>query len=109
MKDDEILAEIKAIGEYEDSDDVLTAIIKLIKSRLVNRLDTDEVPAELGYIVVDASISRFNRISDEGKTSSTENELSSTWQVDDLAPFLDDIDRWNTKHSDTGKGKVRFL
>ncbi|WP_056979710.1 phage head-tail connector protein [Companilactobacillus nodensis] len=109
MDNDDVLQRIKDIAGFEDSDTTLKAVIELIKARLLNLIDADKVPDELSYIVVDASISRFNRISDEGKTSSGENEVSATWQVDDLAPFLDDIDRWNVKHSTTGKGKVRFL
>ncbi|WP_125606734.1 phage head-tail connector protein [Lapidilactobacillus bayanensis] len=92
-----------------DQDTSLNTVISLIESRLASKIGKDYVPDELQYIVVEASISRFNRINDEGKTSATENEVSATWQTDDLAPFASDIEDWISKNNAENAHRVRFL
>lgn len=103
------LSQIKAITGITDQDDTLSAIISLIESRLMALTGQKTVPPELAYITVEASIARFNRIGDEGKASGTENEVSATWQVDDLAAFRQDIDDWVAKNKALTGGVVRFL
>lgn len=99
---------IKSILGLSDGeqDDVLNNIIDLIQSRLQARLNGQDVPTALNYIIVEASISRFNRINDEGKTSTSESEVSASYQTDDLAPFADDIADWLSANDPTEtKGK----
>lgn len=105
------LTKIKTILTIKDSDndDVLNEIIGLITARLKTKINKDSVPTELEYIIVEASISRFNRINDEGKTSGSESDVSATWQTDDLAPFANDIANWLANNDDTeGSGNFRF-
>lgn len=109
---DDLVQKVKTILGIEDTvqDDVLTLIVELINGRLAQKLGQKKVPAELQYIVIEASVSRFNRISDEGKKSSGENDVSATWQTDDLAPFASDIDKWiEDNKDDTQEGIVRFV
>lgn len=91
----------------DEQDDVLDNIITLIQTRLQARLNgVKTVPTELNYIVIEASISRFNRINDEGKTSTSESEVSASYQTDDLAPFAQDIADWLSANDPTEtKGK----
>ena len=78
------LAQIESVlGLDNDQDTVLTTIINLISQRLKAKTQQDNVPEALDYIVVEASISRFNRINDEGKQSSSESEVSATYQTDE--------------------------
>lgn len=104
------LTQIKSVlGLDNDQNAVLTTIINLISQRLKAKTQQDNVPEELSYIVVEASISRFNRINDEGKQSASESEVSATYQTDDLAPFADDIADWVAKNIETStKGKFTF-
>ncbi|MHC6536217.1 phage head-tail connector protein [Latilactobacillus sakei] len=105
------LNKIKSILSISDSsqDTVINDILELIKARLQAKTQQDSVPEALGYIVVEASISRFNRINDEGKQSASESEVSATYQTDDLAPFADDIADWVAKNIETStKGKFTF-
>lgn len=91
----------------DEQNDVLDNIIALIQTRLQARLNgREDVPKELNYIVIEASISRFNRINDEGKTSTSESEVSASYQTDDLAPFAQDIADWLSANDPTEtKGK----
>lgn len=109
MDESKILAEVKALIGVTDQDETLKSIIKIIHQRLKTRLGEENPPEELSYIVTEASISRFNRISDEGKKISAENEVSATWQTDDLAPFENDIMAWIDKNSEGAVKVVRFL
>lgn len=107
----QVLASIKSLLSLKDNsqDDVLNTIIDLISARLKSKIGkdvSDDVPDELKYIVVEASISRFNRINDEGKKSASESEVSATYETDDLAPFANDIADWIANKNDgnaTGK------
>lgn len=109
MADETALSQIKSLLGVTDQDEILTTVVELIEQRLKSKIGQDNVPPELQYIVVEASISRFNRINDEGKTSATENEVSSTWQTDDLAPFAADIADWVAQNNEDKLRKVRFL
>lgn len=106
------LIKIKSILSLADTDQdgILTDIIELITARLKAKTQQDEVPSELSYIIVEASISRFNRINDEGKQSASESEVSATYQTDDLAPFANDIADWVAKNVETSSvGKFRLF
>lgn len=109
----DVLKRIKSISSIENQDDTLNGVIDVLKSRLAVKLglkDGEEPPKSLSYILVEASISRFNRINDEGKSSSSENSVSATWQTDDLAPFADDISEWvKVNEPKDSKKVVRLL
>ena len=52
-----------------DKDDLLTSIINLVSDRLKLKIGAKSIPEELEYIVVEVSVSRFNRIGNEGMDS----------------------------------------
>jgi len=108
MANETALSQIKSLLGVTDQDEILTTVVELIEQRLEAKISRDVVPPELNYIVVEASISRFNRINDEGKTSASENEVSSTWQTDDLAPFAADIADWIDKNDPDNARVVYF-
>lgn len=69
-----------------------------------------EVPDELGYIVLEVSIKRFNRLKNEGMASYGQEGESITYSDDDFAEFADDIADWisaNDVHH--GKSGVSFI
>jgi len=105
------LEQIKSVLSINDheNDEALNTIINLMIARLQTKINKDVVPPELEYIIVEASISRFNRINDEGKTSGSESDVSATWQTDDLAPFDNDIANWLANNNDSeASGNFRF-
>ncbi|PLA75770.1 hypothetical protein CYR79_09805 [Ligilactobacillus agilis] len=102
------IEKVKTILGFTDNskDSLLASIQSVIEARLKMKLgNVSEVPSELDYILVEATISRFNRINDEGKKSASESDVSATYETDDLAPFADDIQEWIDNHRDTTKGK----
>ena len=119
------------IAATEDLDDQLNLIINIIAQRLLIRLgspsteeaptvpgspsteDAPTVPGELGWVVVEASVRRFNRLANEGMSSATVEGESLTFEDagDDLAPYEDDIQAYLDGLDDptVTRGRVRFL
>ena len=59
-----------------------------ISERLLHRIKDTEIPAELEYIVDEATIRRFNRIGSEGmKSESVEGHSVTYIDGDELAPY----------------------
>jgi hypothetical protein len=64
------------------------AIYNNIAERLLHRIKVTEIPAELEYIVDEATIRRFNRIGSEGmKSESVEGHSVTYLDDDELAPY----------------------
>lgn len=97
------------IGD-NSKDDLLTKIIGLVSNRLCLKLGKESVPEELQYIVIEVSITRFNRIGDEGMTSySQEGESISYSNM--FAEFEEDIADWKEQQGNgvSKKGGFKFL
>lgn len=92
-----------------DRDELLTLIISTATARLRGLLGGVEPTAELDHIVLEVSISRFNRIGSEGLSSHTVEGESLSFADDDFAPFQDEIEAYLAKNSESALGKVRFL
>ena len=90
--------------ENELQDDKINVIIKNTTSQLVSRLSgVSEVPEELGYIITEVSISRYNRVGNEGMKSFSQEGESMSYDANDFSAFEKVIDEWN----DQAKGKPR--
>lgn len=91
-------------------DERLKAITSLVEARLCHKLGgLEEVPEELGYIVDEVSIARFNRIGSEGLSSHSIEGESMSWSDDDFAPYEDDLRDWLNRQEETKRGRVRFI
>lgn len=107
-----MLGQIKSLLGFTDGtkDELLNQIIGIVESRLKLKLGgLDVVPPALKYIVVEASIIRYNRISSEGASKHSVDGFSTEYLEDDFTPFLDDIQEWLEQNSEDGKAKVKFL
>lgn len=93
----------------KDLDKKLELIIKNTTSRLKLLLGGIEPPEELGYIVFEVSVKRFNRTGSEGMTSHTVEGESTNYADDDFAEYADDIQAFLDTQKDTTRGKVRFI
>lgn len=93
------------------SNDQVTTLLELMSQRLRQKLGgIDEVPEELEYIVIEATVRRFNRIGSEGTSShNVEGENMSWSSQDDFEGFEEDINDWLIAQEDATKGVVRFL
>lgn len=95
------------------TDDKLEAIERLTRERLVVLLSVDEdVPDKFEYIVTDVSIKRFNRISNEGMKSYSQEGLSITFPDSDFDEYADEIRQFRKEQeleANPMRGKFRFL
>lgn len=87
----------------------VSLIVDGITRALSIRIGGVPVPAELGYIVRDVSLSRYNRIGSEGASSHSVEGEEMTWTHDDFAAYAGDINMWIAQQRGPGGGIVRFL
>lgn len=110
----DILTSVKLLLNISDDkqDDLLDLIVQDSKERLTGYINQDGMfkiayPPELDWIVRELTVRRFNRIGDEGKTSSSENDLSNSWIENDIADYAVYLDKYRQKTG--GRGMARFL
>lgn len=106
-----MLNRIKTLLGITDTaqDDLLREIIDIITARVKMFILEESLPEDLEYVVVEASVNRFNRLRSEGTTSHSVEGESWTWADDDLAAYKDDLQAWIDAQANKKKGRVRFL
>lgn len=92
----------------ESQDEKLNTIITLTEKRLASLLGVTSVPDEMGYVVVEVSVKRFNRVGSEGMTAHGVEGESISFQENDFADFMDDIDAYRRSHNNA-KARIRFI
>lgn len=90
-------------------DEKLELIISTATARLTLLLGGLEPPESMDHIVLEVSISRFNRIGSEGMGSHTVEGESLAFNEDDFAPFADEIQAFLATQKDNARGRVKFL
>lgn len=113
------LEDVKLLLGVKDviQDEALQKIISIVERRLLNRLygKPREVPAQIGYIVIEVAIARFNRLGSEHLKSDSEEGHTMTWYDNDdmFLPYKSEIDQWNQEQTGTAnsstKGQVIFI
>lgn len=87
-------------GVYEQ-DELLLEIIQIVEEKILLYLGTDSIPNSLGWIVVELSVARFNRIGSEGLTTESVDGKQNSYVEDELAQYkhyLNEYMRENTKN-----------
>ena len=95
------LARIKTLTGVFEQDELLIEIIQVIEEKILSYLGLDEIPDALGWIVVELSVARFNRIGSEGLTTESVDGKQSSYIEDELGQYkvyLDDYVRKNTQN-----------
>jgi hypothetical protein len=96
-----------------DTDDsavinVIEGCVDVATSRLLVRIGAETVPEQLGYIVREVAVRRYNRIGSEGVASHTVEGESMSWNEDDFEPFEADINAYLAANH-AGRLKIQFL
>lgn len=102
-----LLSDVKKILGIGDTlqDPVLNLIIATMTAQLRRRLwgTPAEVPEVLSYILLEATVARYNRLGSESVTAQTEEGHSLSWGDQDyFKPFAHDIALWNEEHGPNG-------
>lgn len=116
MKPNTVLQNLKVMLGIKDNgrDDLLNLIIDNTEQALRFKLELtkdDKIPAELGYIELEVSVRRFNRLQNEGMSQYSQEGESITFNSSDFDDFLDDIDLWKRRNQKDVKslGAVSFI
>lgn len=109
-----MIEEIKLLLGISDDkqDDLINWLIKDSKARLLSYINLDgnkitELPKDTEWIQQEIAISRFNKIGDEGKKSSTESDVTATWNNNDILDYAIYLDKYRKKKG--GNGTARFF
>ncbi|MQB59175.1 phage head-tail connector protein [Limosilactobacillus reuteri] len=119
------MAEEKSVVSLDDlkimlqlTTDKHDALLKLIIEnteqalRFKLSLTKDEkIPEDLAFIALEVCVRRYNRISNEGMASYSQEGESITFNSSDFDEFMDDIDSWREQNGKNVKslGKVQFF
>lgn len=93
----------------ESRDELLQLLINMAAERLKGMIGEAAVPPVMETVVIEAAISRFNRIGSEGLTSHTVEGETLQFTDDDFAPYADDIQSYIAAKNGGNTEKVRFL
>lgn len=95
----------------DDRDKLLNLIIKRTTQRLKSKLHltSEDVPSSLEFILFEVSIRRYNRMSNEGMTSYSQDGESIKFNDDDFAGFEDDITNYLKENSENPQPTIKFL
>ena len=87
-----LLNRIKTFLGITDNDELIYEITELTKSKILNYINQEELPKELEFILVEMTISRFNKIGSEGFSSESTDGKSISYEDDfkNYKQYLDD-------------------
>lgn len=95
-------------------DDLLTDIIADVQARVLAYINQDgfvqpDLPSSLDFVIKDVTIRIYNKIGDEGKESSSEGNVSNTWDKPaDLSEYSDLLDVYRKSYKRRSAG-MRFV
>lgn len=111
-----LLDSIKLRIGIEDTkqDDLLNDIIADVQARVLAYVNQDgfvqpELPSSLDFVIKDVTIRTYNKIGDEGKESSSEGNVSNSWETTaDLSDYSDVLDVYRKSYKRRSAG-MRFV
>lgn len=107
----DILVDVQtALGVTKDSPlpEQKTAIIKLyikLASKSVALYcgeKYDKLPNELTGVITEMALAKFAKRGNEGKTSAAEEGLTDQWNVDDMAPYITQLNAYKSAKNNGG-------
>lgn len=105
---DKIISNVKLIKGIADDlqDDLLSVLVDESEARILayinrqraNRLE--DLPVEVGYVVQDVTVMRFNKLNAEGARIESEEGRSYTWQDSYLDEHADALKSYHDADTD---------
>lgn len=116
MEQSVTLANLKTMLQLktDKQNDLLKLIIDNTEQALRFKLginEDEDFPSELGFISLEVCVRRYNRISNEGMASYSQEGQSITFNSSDFDDFEADINAWREQNGKNVKslGKVQFF
>lgn len=112
VKLDELKTMLQLTTEKQDA--LLRLIIKNTEQALRFKLNLTEdapIPQALGFVAFEVCVRRYNRVSNEGMASYSQEGQSITFNSSDFDDFADDIKAWREQNNKDVKtlGRVQFI
>ncbi|MBN7275098.1 DNA packaging protein [Ligilactobacillus pobuzihii] len=109
-----LLGSIKIlVGITDDKqDELINELISNAQEQILAYVNQDNnkpvgMPDDIDFIIKDVVVQMYNRLGDEGKASSSEGSVSSTWSDIDLAKYASFLDKY--RNQSYGQVRMRFL
>lgn len=98
----------------DKQDTLLNLIIKNTEQALSFKLSLSEdesIPTDLAFIALEVCVRRYNRISNEGMASYSQEGQSITFNSSDFDDFMGDINAWREQNGKNVKslGRAQFF
>jgi hypothetical protein len=102
---------IKTILGLSDTskDVILNALYTNVESAVKLYINSDTVPAELVWVVNEATISRYNRVGSEGLSQENIDVIGLTYQADVLDVYKPYLDAYVVKSNTSNSPRLRML
>ena len=81
-----------------DNEELLREIIEITKSKILSYINSNELPKELEFVLVELAIKRFNRIGSEGFTSETVDGKTMSYEESEFEGYKKYLDDYICKN-----------
>ena len=87
-----LLNRIKTLLNCEGNEELITEIVNITESKILNYINATKMPYELEFVLIELSVQRFNRIGSEGIASESIDGKSVSYDDDFIGykHYLDD-------------------
>ena len=87
-----LLNRIKTLLNCEGNEELITEIVNITESKILNYINATEMPKELDFVLIELAIQRFNRIGSEGISSESVDGRTTSYDDDfnNYKVYLDD-------------------
>ena len=86
-----------------DNEELLREIIEKTQAKILNYINSSELPRQLEFILVELAIKRFNKIGSEGFTSESVDGKTMSYEVSEFEGYEKYLDDYICKNH-TNKG-----
>lgn len=102
----DIVKQVESIVGSAEESQVVEMLVMNVQDAIKLYCNTDAVPERLRFIVVEASVSRYNRLGAEGLSSEGVDSVSQSFIQDVLDPYRVYMDAYNDAQGSTVVGRV---
>ena len=82
-----------------DNEELLREIIEITEAKILNYINSSELPEQLEFVLVELSIKRFNRIGSEGFTSETVDGKTMSYEESEFEGYEKYLDDYICKNN----------
>ena len=93
-----LLNRIKTLLNVDGKEELITEIVNITESKILNYINATEMPYELEFVLIELAFQRFNRIGSEGIASESIDGKSVSYD-DDFTGYKHYLDDYISRNS----------